>query len=317
MEHKTGNKLDPEAIIKAFEDQKPQLRNGVDAISLVLHLVMKNLGFIFLGCGDSNDEGANKDSLVPEGWNSSADSYSFRYKHPQSSMTFVIKNLVLGETLLVHGLALEDKKVQTLELNVSDFVRDGVPLNDYRNLFKDLNKLISLFVINIVNKMFPGITKEGYEHSAQTQPVQQPIHQHPLRDDRPAYDPYNDPLRVPHSGRGPRNPLMEGGPYYGQPYQPPFGVGSGDLSPFPRHPIPFGDSDTRGNLVGPHHPGFGPSVTDPYGGNRGRGAFPPPPPGARFDPYGPPRGGGNPTGFGEPDRDDMPPPGGPNYDYFL
>jgi len=75
-----------------------------------------------------------------------------------------------------------------------------------------------------------------------------------------------------------------------------------------------------GNLVGPHHPGFGPLVNDPYGntppfggGGRGRGGMAPP--GARFDPFGPPRPGHQ---FGEPDSDDLPPPGGaPNYDYFL
>ena len=65
-----------------------------------------------------------------------------------------------------------------------------------------------------------------------------------------------------------------------------------------------------GNLIGPNHPGFGPLVTDPYanspygpmGRGRGRGSFPP---GARFDPYGPP---GMPFPPG-PDPDDLPPPG--------
>jgi len=68
-----------------------------------------------------------------------------------------------------------------------------------------------------------------------------------------------------------------------------------------------------GNLVGPNHPGFGGTLDpyyDPYGigipndfrrgrGNRGRG-----PPGARFDPFGPPGGG-----FGNPNNDHLPPPG--------
>jgi len=296
--------LDAESIINAFNEQKSQLRNGFDALSLVLHLVMKRLGFTFLGCGDANDLAGNQEGVAPEGWNCLSDgAYTFRYKHPKSNKTFIIKNLVLGETLLVHGLVLEDNTIQTLELNVHEFIQEDNTTHNYSNLFNNLNKLISLFKVNIVNKMFPDITSKGEETT--TQSVRQQT------DRRAPYDPYNDPLRVPNSGRGPRqpvNPLLQG-----RPYQPPFGIGGDDLNPFPS---PFA-GPSHGNLVGPQHPGFGPYVRDPYGGrpfNGGRGDIPPPPPGARYDPFGPPTRG---TPFGEPDRDDMPPPGGPNYDMFL
>jgi hypothetical protein len=45
------------------------------------------------------------------------------------------------------------------------------------------------------------------------------------------------------------------------------------------------------------------------GRGRGRGIIPPPP-GARFDPFGP----GSGTFRGDPDSDDLPPPRGPGYD---
>lgn len=107
---------------------------------------------------------------------------------------------------------------------------------------------------------------------------------------------------------GPKNPYIHdefGDPNYydlqedkpkpflkGQPekFQPPqkghddlYRVGDEDL-------FPGGVRDPRGNLVGPHHPIFGPEVNDPY--------FNDPthdkkddirrPKNARFDPYGPP-----------------------------
>jgi len=269
--------FDADDIIKAFNEQKPQLRNRFDALALALHIIMKKLGFEFIGCDDSKDIARNKDALIPEGWNSSTDSYCFRYKVPKTNETLVIKPLILGEKLLIHGLA-GDKDYQTLEIDLNDYTRNDVPLDNYNNLFKDLNKLVLQFQMNIVNKLVPDISKGSQSQS-----------------------PQRDPLRVPTQ---PRSPLMEGGPYYPQPVQP-FGIGSDDLNPFPlRMPGGFGG---HGSLVGPHHPGFGPAASDPYG----RGRVFPPPPGARFDPFGPPRGQ-----FGEPDRDEPPPPG-PNYDMFL
>jgi len=222
-------------------------------------------------------------------------------------MTFLIKSLVIGPKLLVHGVGVEDGTIHNLEITVSDYANDSA-LEDYDNLFKQLSNLISLFKIQIVHKLFPEGTKEGYQQSTATQqpsPRAEPYQ--PAR-----YDPNNDPLRVPNSGRNPRqpiSPLMEPGPY-GQPYQPPFSIGRNDLNPFPNS-TPFGGPEFGGNLMGPHHPGFGPAsypyAHGPNGRGRGRGV----PPGARFDPFGPP--GSN---MGDPDRDDFGPPGA-NYDYFL
>jgi hypothetical protein len=305
MEKREGNVED---IVAAFDEQKPQLRNGFDGISLVLHFVMRKMGFTFLGCGENNDENANKQVIAPEGWNNSTDSYSFRYRHPKSSMTFIIKNLVMGNKFLIHGLGIEDGNIHSFEININDFINQGIAMDNYSSLFKNLDNLISLFKKNIIDKLFPEYSKGDERPTTQNQT--QP----------PRYDPYNDPLRVPNSGRQPRqpySPLMEGGPY-GYP-APPFGIGGNDLNPF-GSPFPVGPSPdgATGNLIGPDHPGFGPFVNDPYGGNPfgggrgnvGRGSRPPP--GARYDPYGPPRGN-----FGEPDRDDFQPPGGPGYDYYL
>lgn len=61
----------------------------------------------------------------------------------------------MGDSLLVHGLAIEDKKIHNLELNVNDYVRQGVALNDYDNLLINVDNLISIFKNTIVNKLLP------------------------------------------------------------------------------------------------------------------------------------------------------------------
>jgi len=216
-------------------------------------------------------------------------------------MTFVLKILLLGDKLLVHAIAEEDKNIRSIELNVNDFVKPKVSYDDFDNLYKNLDQLLSTFKEGIVSKLFPMSTSEAPE-SVRAAPT--------------TTNTVNDPLRVPGSGnRGtPTAPY----PYSADPYidedygtTPPgwFGVGSQDLNPFssPFAP-PFG-SPASGTQIGPNHPGFGPGVRNPYtqpfpGRGRGR-AWIPPPPGARFDPFGPP---GFP-GSGNPDNDEPPPPG--------
>lgn len=191
-------------------------------------------------------------------------------------------------------------------------------VSNFENLFKDSTGLINLFKSNITNYLFP--TSDDVFTNEQ-QNSQQSSQRRRNDDD---FD--NDPLRVPGSGRNlpPRSPLQEG--YYPSPLSPPFALGGHDLyptgpgiGPTPFLPNPdFGG----GNLLGPQHPGWGP--INPYdpgygqppipGRARGRGRGYPPlhPPGARFDPFGPPS-----FNYGDPDPDDLPPPNGPYNNMFL
>jgi len=296
--------LKPEDFIKILKENKPQLRQNFDALSILLHCMMKEMGFRFIGCGDSNDVTISG-QFVPPDWNKSNDSFCFRYKHPQSSMTFVIKSLVLGDKLLVHGIAEEDKNIRSVELSVNDYVKSKVSYEDFDNLYKNVEQLLSTYKETIVSKLFPMSITEAPETTT--------VRETPTSTTR---SPDNDPLRIPGTGnRVPPNPYpYAADPYFDEDYgtTPPgwFGIGSHDLNPFPSpYGTPFGGPGS-GSQIGPHHPGFGPGVRNPYnqphyGRGRGRGFAPPPPPGARFDPYGPP---GFP-GSGNPDNDDLPPPG--------
>ena len=175
---------------------------------------------------------------------------------------------------------------------------------------------MSQFQLMIVQKLVPGLRKEGYTEQAETESTRpgpsqpQPARPQPIAP--PQAPDRDDPLRIP-----PRNPLE---------------VGRSDRDPFPRNPFAppslFPDAEGGGMFVGPNHPMFGPGMRGPGGrGPWGGDGFLPPlgaPPGARFDPVGPGLGpfpGGPIPGRGpgrgmpgggnmrDPDFDDFPPPG--------
>jgi len=201
--------------------------------------------------------------------------------------------------------------------------------------FKNIDKLTKVFIDTIVAKLVPNLQPSQAQSSSQQQvPPTKPTHS-PLQiqpdDDRNRYRrPYG-------SGGVDDDPIGD------------FGTGSDDMNPF----TPPGTRGPRrgghlggfggGSEIGPHHPGFGPNVNDPYsgGGHPFPGVFGPPanpqgdpdndqlpppgfgdgqlfpgvpsrgagrgdlrPGGARFDPFGPPA---NPPGG--PDDDQLPPPG--------
>jgi len=308
-------------VQQTIKDKHPTLRNEFDAIVAVLHCTMREMGFICTGHEEKTSSNDEFDKQVfAEGWNKSSDSYSFQYKHTQSTMTFIVKYLLMNDKLLVHGLSKEDNKVYSLEISAKDYVTEKIPLDNIDSLYKDIDKLISLFKIHITSKLIPNLNKPGYEvshpaHQNETQTQSQTQQQPPPRRDplaepprhHPSYNPYDrqgyDPLRVPGTGRA-----------------PPFGLGYGDMgypSPMPGFGIPGGEMG--GNLVGPGHPGFGPRAMDPFASDPfgiGGPRLPPGavPPGARFDPFGPPARPNmprfpGPRGFGGPDNDELPPPG--------
>jgi len=171
---------------------------------------------------------------------------------------------------------------------------------------------ISRLKLMIIQKLIPGLQKEGYfEDPAPT--GEQPS---TSRDPQPA------PAR-PHPGQPPNAPER----YYPSnefPPRNPLEIGRSDLDPFPRNPFappPLFPSGGDGMYVGPNHPIFG--IRDdaharrgPWGGD---GYLPPlgAPPGARFDPVGPFAEGPRPprspfppgNGTRDPDNDEFMPPG--------
>ena len=187
-----------------------------------------------------------------------------------------------------------------------------------------INDFVLQLKLTTVQKLMPGLRKNGYTEEVEatagpSQPRAPDAQAPPLARPRPEEPPY--PGRGEHPYLPPRNPLE---------------IGRRDRDPLagnPFLPSPMFPNNGDGMFVGPNHPIFGPGMhrggvggMGPWGGD---GFLPPmgAPPGARFDPVGPgfgplggpsrglgggrgqPRGGGGPFRGGDPDNDELPPPG--------
>jgi PI31 proteasome regulator N-terminal/PI31 proteasome regulator len=252
-------------------------------------------------------------------WNATS-TYPFRYAHSQSSMQYLLKLSRLGNNAVVFALALGDDKTTSFDLPVKDYISSSaLPLSqstaDLRSALPDvfisttrLQDLIGMFKVNVIQKLAPGLHKEGYEGSNQASrampPPNPPID--PLRE----YDPlaaYN-PLAA-----NPGRPVPSGD------FPPPGFEDAYDINRPPggflpqmggRNPLTIGDGDLYPPGLGPHDPirgtfgprigrgsGMHPTFDDPlFGGRRDEEYNPQVPPGARYDPVGP--GDGPPFGRG-------------------
>ena len=242
-------------------------------------------------------------------------------------MQYLLKVSRLGNNAVVFALALGDDRTSSFDLPVKDYVSESAlplsstenPTGALREVFISsarLSDLMKLFKINVIQKLAPGLHKEGYEDSSRglqealrPQPEDRP-RRDPLRDDpipQPARPyPFDDPLAA-----APRRPFPPGEfapPGFEDEYEinrpprgyppglggggSPYNIGDRDL-----YPVGLGPNDPLRGTIGP---GFGsggmhPTFDDPlFGGPGATGSYDPrAPPGARYDPPGP---GGPPAG---------------------
>ncbi|OZJ06139.1 hypothetical protein BZG36_01011 [Bifiguratus adelaidae] len=337
MSQSAPNPLDPSSVLhvvsnvlpstsdetdKAAAEKGSQLNSPQDALAALCHAIMSSVDFRFVGLGENETvaqvpEASSKATKLPPQWNAHGpESYAFRYKHPQSQLTFLIKCLKMGNRFVVMAMAIEADKTWTLDIPTNDYTSDAFypynPNSSSEPLIHGfistsrLTDFISLFKIKVLQPLIPGLHKEGYEEggeSTTTARTSQPTSSNP-----PPREGDRDPLSMPSRGRPPFFDDPEGGDEpsggFPRPYNP-MNIGTDDLNPFGtgepfaiRGPGGSGGPPS-GMFVGPNHPIFGPRGGG-SGGNGGsgewgggipagpqrlpRGAVPP---GARFDPIQP------------------------------
>ncbi|KAJ3184290.1 hypothetical protein HDU87_005137 [Geranomyces variabilis] len=337
-------------------DDRAALKSAADLTMALFVAAMVRFGFRFLGIGEHRTdrteptEPTSTDAAptpLPSDWNASGDMFSFRFKHSQSSLTFLLKGVKVGSKLVIHGVAAEDDNLHTIELSLPTFVSPSFKFPCGRSgldaAFASEDQLYAVlteFRVKIVQKLIPGLNKPGFE-PWKNQPSadgSSSSSQQPDRRGPPYFHPIPSPETNPHyPGQQPHNPHGE---MFPGPHRNPFNIGDADLDPLAAspglvgYPRPGGLAGGGGMFVGPDHPMFG-------GGGLPRPGVPPEglpfgaaPPGARYDPIGPfaPRGGGpmRPPGrggfggpgrggfpgggggggfSGDPDNDELPPPG--------
>lgn len=365
------------------ENDAVLLASPLDAMSMLGHAIMSAVGFRFVDVGEEatttdehlpnrphEKELAEEHSEVPHSRDNDetmadaskhADaqplpyewrqSHTFRYTHPQSSMTFLLRVMKMASKIVFIGMAIENDKTVQFEVAAQDYTSssffpykrssagDITPAYISAARVKDF---ATMFKIKIIQKLIPSLQKAGYQETLDTSETQQ---QQSSSAHRPQPPLYHEPLREPPRPRRDQRPPFFDDDDEGMIPRPgftsPFSIGRDDLDPLGSAPFagppriggiggggfgpPRGMGPGGGMFVGPDHPMFAGRGGQPGGGFRpegGDGRLPggAVPPGARFDPIMPERGGvggiggrgrgrgqGHPSG--EPDPDHEVPPG--------
>ncbi|XP_059647122.1 probable proteasome inhibitor [Cornus florida] len=282
------------AVIRAY---KPVFRNAHDKVAFAVHASFLASGYVLNATGPpalSDDAlySASTDEAGIDRWNESEDEYGFVYLNPnKGSKKVLVKCLAMDDMLFVDAVSDDGSKPVHLEIKVGDYVEENGGDN-YSSQFKNLGKLVNIIDKEMLTKLNGSSTTSTSTQSlsSETRAGQRDI---PI------------PIDVG---------VAE--PHYPQPYPSGFvpPLGGSDLFPGPPpgvFPTRGGFGSGGGMFVGPDHPLFGGIGGDP-GFPRGQPGIPSGiPPGARFDPYGPP----NVPGF-EPNRFVRNPPrrpGGGNH----
>ncbi|KAL6138790.1 hypothetical protein ACLB2K_064069 [Fragaria x ananassa] len=281
-----ANKKSVMAVIRAA---RPSFRNPNDKVAFAVHASFVASGYHLIAAGRSAFSetalsSTSTEEVGIENWNELENEYAFVYSNlEKGSKKIVVKCLVINGTLSVDAVADGASQNIHCEFNVGDHVQENEGSN-YSAQFKNLDSLVKNLDTLVLSKLeessTPKPTRVGYQ---------------PVNVGGGDEDLYTGPGAGRHPGGG--DDLYPGtgtGPAR-------FPVGGGDLYPGPGAGMPSrGGFDDGSMFVGPNDRRFG-GVGQPGfpGGlpcywNRG---IPDPqfgaerpfiPPGARFDPYGPP-----------------------------
>lgn len=254
------------AVIRA---SRPSFRNAHDKVAFAVHAAFISSGYLLTATGnpafsETALSSTSTDEVGIERWNELQDDYAFVYFNPEKgSKKVLVKCLVMNDKLLVAALADGASEPIHLEINVEDCVAENGGTN-YSGQFKNLDKLVKTLDKDILSKLDSSSDKPT---SSETRPGQRQN--------------LNEP------GMGVAEPQHSQTYPAGLVYPPVNPIGGSDLFPGPgagMYPT-RGDFGSGSMLLGPNDPRW-------FGGVGGDPSFPGGqpgvPPGARFDPYGPP-----------------------------
>ncbi|KAH6761482.1 proteasome inhibitor-like protein [Perilla frutescens var. hirtella] len=261
-----------QSIMAVIRAARPQFRTGFDKVAFALHAAFVAAGYVLHATGpaafiDGALSISSKDEVGMDNWNDVEDNYAFVYSNPEKgSKKVLVKCLVMNDKLLVDVLKEGSSEPLHLELDAGEYVQEDAGTN-YGSHFKNLGKLVENVNREVLNKLDSASASSSSAKSSSTEAN--------LREERDrlriGLDTQEDSYVPPHPG-------------YIVPPIP--GSGSSDLFPGPGAGMYPSRGDFGGGsmLVGPNDPRFfGGPTREPFSGG-----LPGVPPGARFDPYGPP-----------------------------
>lgn len=266
-----------------------QLKKKEDVIILFTHWYLVKVGFRCIGLGDKktleDDEVGSE--LLPDEW-SNNDHYFLRYV--KDKKLYILIGLKSDHNILLNFMRVVDNTVSNIKYPVEETVSSvHGPLTTLMSELKIVTEKLQKELLDPLDNKIEDTAKET---STQTSTTSEPsTYQSPL---------LIEPRRRHIPGRNPWRPDID-----------PRGVGRRDLDPFGGIGVPPGG----GMIFDPFEPARG--IPDPMRPGIGGPARLPPgavPPGARFDPFGPPdndmprfarRNPDNPDHFAPPGYDDM------------
>ncbi|EEB20451.1 proteasome inhibitor, putative [Pediculus humanus corporis] len=274
-----------------------ELTKKEDLLIAFTHWFIIKNGFSCIGNGDSKTVKGNeiKTESLSSGWNQNED-YNIRYLYGEK--LYLLRAYVTGGDIILNFLRADDLCISSCVFKVEDTVKQikgniQISMPDYKNVISILRK-------DLIEPVFIKTTHSAVETQT-TEKIILPTAGRPDPFSPDGSDTSTDPLTVPL-----RRPIPMSGldPLWTDPLRDPNTVGRNDLDP-------FSPGIGGGMIFDPLNPRNdrsldpiipGPSVP------RGlpRGAVPP---GARFDPLGPPNFGRNGGRRIDPDPDHLPPPG--------
>ncbi|OVA17754.1 Fbxo7/PI31 domain [Macleaya cordata] len=260
-----------EAVMAVIRASRPTFRNPHDKVAFAVHAVFLASGYSLTATGppafsDTVLSSPPSGEVGIDGWNQTEDCYGFVYsKNDQDSKnTVLVKCLVMGDHLVIDAISskTQDKEPISVQINVKDY--DGANgSTNFADQYKNFAKLVTTLNSGIVSKMGDS---PGTGSSSSTAP---PRSERSERSEHNLDEPQNrEPL-------GPRfvfPPIVPGVHDDRLP-----GPGAGmypRVGPDIGGPMLIGPNDPRWFRPGGDHPGIPDSIGVP--------------PGARFDPYGPP-----------------------------
>ncbi|KAL2329491.1 hypothetical protein Fmac_017072 [Flemingia macrophylla] len=257
--------LNEKSVLALIRVTRPTFRNQHDKIAFVVHSSFLVSGYVLTATGpqalsDNVFSDSSNDEVPVDHWNELNDEYAFVYANPEKgSEKVLVKCLVMNDKLLIHALSQGSSEPLSLEIDVEDYAGEDRGSN-YSHHFKNLDKLVKKIDGAILSKLdgsakTSSSSRRSGTSDRTTQAIPEPV------------SGFGE-----HAGPGIIFPSM------------PMGSGS-DLVPGPPagvFPSRSGHGIGGSMLVGPNDPRwFGGDPAFP-GGLQGV------PPGARFDPYGPP-----------------------------
>jgi proteasome inhibitor subunit 1 (PI31) len=271
------------AVIRA---SRPTFKNDHDKATFAVHATFIAAGYILAAAGpeafdDSALSSSSTDEVGIDHWNDREDEYAFLYANPDKGFNkILVKCLVLGDKLAIDALANGASELVHLEIKVKDYVNVNGGTN-YTDQFKNLENLVENVNEEILNKLYgsekPTSSKSGaasdLPSSSSSGETREKSRQNPRGIAEPGVGHYQ-----------PRGPMVD--PSSGIVVPPIVPFGGDDLFPGPGAGIfpTRGDHGGGSMLFGPNDPRWF-SGDPPFAFP---GVNPGAPPGARFDPFGPP-----------------------------